>query len=54
MLRLSALYRYPLKSGKGEILQQVGLDKLGLDGDRRWMLVDEASGRFRLSAQWRR
>ncbi|VVP46287.1 MOSC domain-containing protein [Pseudomonas fluorescens] len=46
MLRLSALYRYPLKSGKGEILQQIGLDKLGLDGDRRWMLVDEASGRF--------
>jgi uncharacterized protein YcbX len=46
MLRLSALYRYPLKSGKGETLQQVGLDKLGLDGDRRWMLVDEASGRF--------
>jgi uncharacterized protein YcbX len=27
-------------------LQQIGLDKLGLDGDRRWMLVDEASGRF--------
>lgn len=46
MLRLSALYRYPLKSGKGEALQQIGLDKLGLDGDRRWMLVDEASGRF--------
>ncbi|MFC6336749.1 MOSC domain-containing protein [Pseudomonas sp. CCM 7891] len=46
MLRLSALYRYPLKSGKGEALQQVGLDKLGLDGDRRWMLVDEPSGRF--------
>jgi uncharacterized protein YcbX len=46
MLRLSALYRYPLKSGKGESLQQVCLDKLGLDGDRRWMLVDEASGRF--------
>ena len=46
MLHLSALYRYPLKSGKGETLQQVSLDKLGLDGDRRWMLVDEASGRF--------
>ena len=46
MLRLSALYRYPLKSGKGEVLQGIGLDKLGLDGDRRWMLVDEASGRF--------
>lgn len=46
MLRLSALYRYPLKSGKGETLQEIALDKLGLDGDRRWMLVDEASGRF--------
>lgn len=46
MLRLSALYRYPLKSGKPEILQSIGLDKLGLEGDRRWMLVDEVSGRF--------
>ncbi|MGB5825863.1 MAG: MOSC domain-containing protein [Pseudomonas mandelii] len=46
MLRLSALYRYPLKSCKAEALQQICLDKLGLDGDRRWMLVDEANGRF--------
>jgi uncharacterized protein YcbX len=46
MLRLSALYRYPLKSGRGQSLQGIGLDKLGLDGDRRWMLVDEGSGRF--------
>lgn len=45
-MRLSALYRYPLKSGKGESLQQVALDRLGLEGDRRWMLVDEPSGRF--------
>ncbi|QNH76487.1 MOSC domain-containing protein [Pseudomonas protegens] len=45
-MRLSALYRYPLKSARGETLQQIGLDKLGLEGDRRWMLVDEASGRF--------
>ena len=41
MLRLSALYRFPLKSGKGESLPQARLDKLGLEGDRRWMLVDE-------------
>ena len=64
MLRLSALYRYPLKSGKAETLQHIGLDKLGLNGDRRWMLVDEASGRFltqravakmsQLSALWNR
>ncbi|VVN03611.1 putative protein YcbX [Pseudomonas fluorescens] len=45
-MRLSALYRYPLKSCKAEPLQNISLDKLGLDGDRRWMLVDEASGRF--------
>ncbi|WP_273824097.1 MOSC domain-containing protein [Pseudomonas asplenii] len=46
MLRLSALYRYPLKSAKGEHLSHASLDELGLAGDRRWMLVDEASGRF--------
>jgi uncharacterized protein len=46
MLRLSALYRYPLKSGIAEPLQQAQFDGLGLAGDRRWMLVDEATGRF--------
>lgn len=33
-MRLSALYRYPLKSARGETLQQIGLDKLGLEGDQ--------------------
>lgn len=46
MPHLSALYRYPLKSCKAEPLQQAAFDELGLDGDRRWMLVDEAAGRF--------
>jgi uncharacterized protein YcbX len=46
MLHLSALYRYPLKSCMAEPLQQAGFDELGMSGDRRWMLVDEASGRF--------
>lgn len=46
MLRLSALYRFALKSARGESLPQAPLDSLGLEGDRRWMLVDEASGRF--------
>lgn len=40
------MYRYPLKSGLGEALEQAGLDGLGLAGDRRWMVVDSASGRF--------
>ncbi len=46
MMRLSALYRYPVKSAKGEALSQVTLDALGLAGDRRWMIVDQDSGRF--------
>ena len=46
MLHLSGLYRYPLKSGLGEALEQGCLDGLGLAGDRRWMVVDSATGRF--------
>ena len=46
MLHLSALYRYPLKSCMAEPLQQAAFDELGMTGDRRWMLVDESSGRF--------
>ncbi|WNW09620.1 MOSC domain-containing protein [Pseudomonas sp. DTU_2021_1001937_2_SI_NGA_ILE_001] len=46
MLQLSALYRYPLKSCKPEVLQSASLDALGLSGDRRWMLVDATTGRF--------
>ncbi len=46
MLQLSGLYRYPLKSARGEALQAARLDALGIEGDRRWMLVDAESGRF--------
>lgn len=45
-MRLSGLYRYPLKSAAGESLQETGLDALGVLGDRRWMVVDSESGRF--------
>lgn len=46
MLSLSGLYRYPLKSGRGEVLQRSAVHGLGLQGDRRWMLVDADNGRF--------
>lgn len=46
MPSLSELYRYPLKSGRGEALQRSAVDGLGLNGDRRWMVVDADSGRF--------
>ncbi len=45
-MHLSALYRYPLKSAMGESLQASPVDGLGVLGDRRWMLVDAANGRF--------
>jgi uncharacterized protein YcbX len=44
-IRLSALYRYPVKSLAGESLSQARLDAFGLHRDRRWMLVDR-EGRF--------
>lgn len=63
MLRLSALYRFPVKSLGGELLQHVEIDDLGLAGDRRWMVVDSTSGRFltqrqlgrmvQVAARWR-
>ena len=45
-MQLSALYRYPLKSARGESLTHSPLEALGLRGDRRWMLVEPESGRF--------
>jgi len=46
MLRLSGLYRYPLKSAIAEPLTDIQLDALGVVGDRRWMVVDAQNGRF--------
>src|SRR5690606_17871721 len=45
-MQLSALYRYPLKSGAGERLEQAYCGPLGLHGDRRWMLIAATNGRF--------
>ncbi len=39
---LSALSRYPVKSCRGEELQEAVVEPSGLAGDRRWMLVDDA------------
>ncbi|MCP9338709.1 MOSC domain-containing protein [Stutzerimonas xanthomarina] len=45
-MHLAALYRFPLKSGSAESLEQERCDELGLSGDRRWMVVDAATGKF--------
>ncbi len=44
-LFLSEIRRYPIKSCRGESLLSASLDDLGIEGDRRWMLVD-ANGDF--------
>lgn len=45
-MHLSSLYRYPLKSGSAELLEEGPCDALGLSGDRRWMVVDANTGKF--------
>lgn len=40
-MELSAIYRYPLKSAGGHPLSAATMDRFGLAGDRRWMLVDD-------------
>jgi len=49
--RVSALYRYPVKSCRGQALSEAELDPYGLAGDRRWMVVDEA-GAFLTQRQY--
>ncbi|BCX05508.1 MAG: MOSC domain-containing protein [Candidatus Roseilinea sp.] len=39
-IRVSALYRYPIKSCKGHALQAAVTDARGIAGDRRMMIVD--------------
>jgi len=41
-LSLTELRRYPVKSCRGQELETAAVERWGLAGDRRWMLVDEA------------
>jgi len=49
---LSELYRYPVKSGQAQRLQASPVGRLGLLGDRRWMVVEEENGRFLTQRAW--
>ncbi|SHH94488.1 MOSC domain-containing protein [Ferrimonas marina] len=44
-MRVTQLYRYPVKSLQGIAVDQLPLTETGLPWDRHWMLVD-ANGRF--------
>jgi len=39
--KVAALYRYPLKSGRGLALTECAAGPSGFEGDREWMLVNE-------------
>jgi uncharacterized protein len=43
---LTGLFVYPLKSAAGIALPRARVDARGIEGDRRWMVVDAASGGF--------
>lgn len=43
--RVAEVWRYPVKSMQGEVLRRVTVGPNGLDGDRRFAVVDPESGR---------
>jgi uncharacterized protein YcbX len=43
-MRVSGLWRYPVKSMQGEPLDATAVDELGVEGDRQWALVDTTTG----------
>ena len=42
---IEALWRFPVKSFKGEKLDQVEFDKQGVLGDRAYALIDKETGK---------
>ena len=49
-MRVTELWRYPVKSLQGERLAEAAVDALGIAGDRRWALFDLDTG-FGLTAR---
>src|ERR1700747_3069206 len=43
-LQLTDIWRYPVKSCRGERLTEAVVEPWGLAGDRRWMIVDGGGG----------
>lgn len=52
-MRIEHLYRYPVKSMLGETMTALHVDRGGADGDRRWALVDQSTGRVASAKQAR-
>ncbi|HXQ22567.1 MAG TPA: MOSC N-terminal beta barrel domain-containing protein [Candidatus Acidoferrales bacterium] len=52
--RIQALWRYPVKSLRGEHLDEAQLTSNGLAGDRAYGLLDAATGRVMSAKRWAR
>jgi uncharacterized protein YcbX len=44
-MHVTRLARYPVKSFQGEFPESVEIDQAGVDGDRRWAVIDRATGK---------
>jgi uncharacterized protein YcbX len=44
-MRVTRLGRYPVKSFQGETIEAADVDQRGVPGDRRWAVIDPASGK---------
>jgi uncharacterized protein len=51
VLRLVEIRRYPVKSLRGHALEAGQIERVGLAGDRRWMIVD-SEGKFLTQRQY--
>jgi len=45
-MRVTGLFRYPLKSGKVVSLQEAKVGVAGFEGDREYMIIDDTTGMF--------
>ena len=45
-MQLTGIWRYPVKSCRGEELTAARVEPWGLTGDRRWMIVDDQGRKF--------
>jgi uncharacterized protein len=52
-MHVESLHRYPVKSMLGETLTELFVNERGAEGDRRFALVDEATGRIASAKQAR-
>jgi uncharacterized protein len=51
-LKVSELWCYPLKSAQGHPLERAEVMTEGLVGDRRWALIDSATGKLMSAKRW--